>query len=123
MGTPLQSTPATGLASKKAKPAARAAQPKTGSGRLSADSIGWYLSNIGRVPLLTAAEEIELAHHVQTMKRLLELPDASLTPRQRHQIRMGGRARPPRTTLCHQQSGRLGLHTCGVRSAHTRLRH
>ncbi|CAK6687546.1 sigma-70 family RNA polymerase sigma factor [Synechococcus sp. BA-124 BA4] len=93
MGTPLQSTPATGLASKKAKPAARAAQPKTGSGRLSADSIGWYLSNIGRVPLLTASEEIELAHHVQTMKRLLELPDASLSPRQRHQIRMGGRAR------------------------------
>ena len=37
-------------------------------GRLSADSIGWYLSNIGRVPLLTAAEEIELAHHVQQMK-------------------------------------------------------
>ncbi|MCX5930872.1 MAG: sigma-70 family RNA polymerase sigma factor [Cyanobacteria bacterium] len=93
MGTPLQSTPATGLAPKKAKTAARAAQPKTGGGRLSADSIGWYLSNIGRVPLLTAAEEIELAHHVQAMKCLLELPDASLTPRQRHQIRMGGRAR------------------------------
>jgi RNA polymerase primary sigma factor len=34
----------------------------------SADSIGWYLSNIGRVPLLTAAEEIELAHHVQAMQ-------------------------------------------------------
>ncbi|MCP9841529.1 RpoD/SigA family RNA polymerase sigma factor [Synechococcus sp. J7-Johnson] len=93
MGTPLQSTPATGLAPKKAKSAARAVQPKTGGGRLSADSIGWFLSNIGRVPLLTAAEEIELAHHVQSMKRLLELPDASLTPRQRHQIRMGGRAR------------------------------
>ena len=45
-------------------------------GRLSADSIGWYLSNIGRVPLLTPAEEIELAHHVQGMKLLLQLPRA-----------------------------------------------
>ena len=66
--------------------------PRQG-GRLSADSIGWYLSNIGRVPLLTAAEEIELAHHVQTMKRLQELPADQLTPRQKHQIRMGTRAR------------------------------
>jgi RNA polymerase primary sigma factor len=62
-------------------------------GRLSADSIGWYLSNIGRVPLLTAAEEIELAHHVQQMKRLQELPSEQLTSRQKHQIRMGTRAR------------------------------
>ena len=62
-------------------------------GRLSADSIGWYLSNIGRVPLLTPAEEIELAHHVQAMKRLQELPAEQLTPRQKHQIRMGTRAR------------------------------
>jgi len=66
--------------------------PRQG-GRLSADSIGWYLSNIGRVPLLTPAEEIELAHHVQAMKRLQELPAEQLTPRQKHQIRMGGRAR------------------------------
>ena len=63
------------------------------SGRLSADSIGWYLSNIGRVPLLTPAEEIELAHHVQAMKRLQALPTEQLTPRQNHQIRMGTRAR------------------------------
>ncbi|QEY32608.1 RpoD/SigA family RNA polymerase sigma factor [Synechococcus sp. RSCCF101] len=64
-----------------------------GSSRNGSDSIGWYLSNIGRVPLLTPAEEIELAHHVQAMKRLQDLPEAELTPRQRHQIRMGGRAR------------------------------
>ena len=57
------------------------------------DSIGWYLSTIGRVPLLTPAEEIELAHHVQAMKRLRELPVDQITPRQRHQIRMGTRAR------------------------------
>jgi len=62
-------------------------------GRLSADSIGWYLSNIGRVPLLTPAEEIELAHHVQAMKKLQELPSDQLTPRQKHLIRMGCRAR------------------------------
>jgi len=72
--------------------AARNTGPRQG-GRLSADSIGWYLSNIGRVPLLTAAEEIELAHHVQAMKRLQQLPADQLTPRQKHQIRMGTRAR------------------------------
>ena len=42
------------------------------SGRVATDAIGFYLSSIGRVPLLTAAEEIELAHHVQGMKKLLE---------------------------------------------------
>ena len=74
------------------KSTARSAASRQG-GRLSADSIGWYLSNIGRVPLLTPAEEIELAHHVQAMKRLQELPAAELTARQKHQIRMGTRAR------------------------------
>ena len=64
-----------------------------GGGRLSTDSIGWYLSNIGRVPLLTAAEEIELAHQVQQMKRLQEIAENERTPRQRHQVRMGCRAR------------------------------
>ena len=63
------------------------------TGRLSTDSIGYYLSSIGRVPLLTAAEEIELAHHVQAMKELLDVPDDERTPRQRHRIRMGKRAR------------------------------
>ena len=43
--------------------------------------------------LLTAAEEIELAHHVQAMKQLQELPEEELTSRHRHKIRMGKRAR------------------------------
>ncbi len=63
------------------------------AGRLGTDSIGFYLSSIGRVPLLTPAEEIELAHHVQKMKQLLDISKDELTTRQRHQIRMGKRAR------------------------------
>ena len=43
-------------------------------GRLGTDAIGFYLSTIGRVPLLTPAEEIELAHHVQKIKALMEIP-------------------------------------------------
>jgi RNA polymerase primary sigma factor len=62
-------------------------------GRLATDSIGHYLSSIGRVPLLTAAEEIELAHHVQAMKELLDIQEEDRTPKQRHRIRMGKRAR------------------------------
>ena len=91
LGAAIQSAeilPAVAPESKKSlRPASR------NSGRLSADSIGWYLSNIGRVPLLTPAEEIELAHHVQGMKRLQEQPAEQLTPRDRHLIRMGTRAR------------------------------
>ena len=63
------------------------------SGRAGTDSIGHYLSSIGRVPLLTAAEEIELAHHVQAMKELLDIQEEDRTPKQRHRIRMGKRAR------------------------------
>ena len=70
----------------------RTGQAKT-TGRLNTDSIGWYLGTIGRVPLLTPAEEIELAHHVQQAKPLLELPEENLTSRQKRQIRMGQRAR------------------------------
>ncbi len=63
------------------------------SNRLATDSIGFYLTSIGRVPLLTPAEEIELAHHVQQMKDLLSLDIEKRTIRQKHKIKMGKRAR------------------------------
>ncbi|MFZ9827434.1 MAG: sigma-70 family RNA polymerase sigma factor, partial [Vulcanococcus sp.] len=42
------------------------------SRRRNSDPISWYLSTIGRVPLLTPAEEIELGNQVQAMMRLVE---------------------------------------------------
>ena len=47
---------------------AKAEQPK----RRGNDPISWYLQNIGRVPLLTPAEEIELGNQVQKMMILTE---------------------------------------------------
>jgi RNA polymerase primary sigma factor len=40
--------------------------------RRGSDPISWYLASIGRVPLLTPAEEIELGNQVQAMMRLVE---------------------------------------------------
>ncbi|MFZ0409832.1 MAG: sigma-70 family RNA polymerase sigma factor [Cyanobium sp.] len=77
----------------KTKAAATKAANQRATGRLSADSIGWYLGTIGRVPLLTAAEEIELSHHVQAAKRLTLEIGGGYTAKQQRQLRMGQRAR------------------------------
>ena len=75
------------------KTSLNAKQSQKKSARLASDSIGYYLSSIGRVPLLTAAEEIELAHHVQNMKKMLEIPEIERSSRNRHLIKIGKRAR------------------------------
>ncbi len=88
MAAPLESSPGSdGRPNGRPRPAGRS------GGRLSSDSIGWYLTMIGRVPLLTPAEEIELAHQVQQMKQLVTIPADDRSPRERQQIRMGCRAR------------------------------
>jgi len=106
MGIPLESAksssdnnfdeprlPNTAGKSRKSKSSLTGKQSQKKSGRLASDSIGHYLSSIGRVPLLTPAEEIELAHHVQNMKKLLHIPETDRTQRNLYQIKIGKRAR------------------------------
>ena len=63
-------------------------------GRFGGDSVGWYLSRIGKEPLLSPREEIELAHQVQALKILTEtVPYAQQTVEQRKTFRSGRRAR------------------------------
>ncbi len=85
--------PNTAGKARKTKSSLTAKQSQKKSARLASDSIGYYLSSIGRVPLLTAAEEIELAHHVQNMKKMLEVPEVERSSRNRHLIKIGKRAR------------------------------
>ena len=67
--------------------------PRT-SGRCGGDAIGWYLSRIGKEPLLTASEEIELAHRVQALKILMEtVPSEQQTVENRKTLRSGEQAR------------------------------
>ena len=92
--------PNTAGQTRKTKSSLTGKQGQKKSTRLASDSIGHYLSSIGRVPLLTAAEEIELAHHVQNMKKLLEMPEDNRSSRHRYQIKVGKRARD--RILAHQ---------------------
>ena len=66
--------------------------------RRGSDPISWYLSTIGRIPLLTPAEEIELGNQVQMMMSLteedsVEKEDKSFTSHQKRLIRIGRRAK------------------------------
>ncbi len=66
--------------------------------RRSSDPISWYLATIGRIPLLTPAEEIELGNQVQTMMSLTEdgsvsIESDKLTAQQRRMVRIGRRAK------------------------------
>ena len=53
----------------------------------------WYLSSIGREPLLTPAEEIELGNQVQAMMSLVEAQRDDYTQQELKIIRIGRRAK------------------------------
>jgi RNA polymerase primary sigma factor len=63
------------------------------SRRRSSDPITWYLATIGREPLLTPAEEIELGNQVQTMMHLLEEGDREYTDLEKKLLRIGKRSK------------------------------
>ena len=75
-----------------------ASKPLDTQRRRSSDPVSWYLATIGRIPLLTPAEEIELGNQVQTMMQLTEdgsrdFDESQLTTQQRRSIRIGRRAK------------------------------
>jgi RNA polymerase primary sigma factor len=75
-----------------------APKPAETQRRRSSDPVSWYLATIGRIPLLTPAEEIELGNQVQAMMQLTEdgsktFDDSALTTQQRRLIRIGRRAK------------------------------
>ena len=53
----------------------------------------WYLSTIGREPLLTPAEEIELGNQVQAMMQLLDEKRDDYTVQERKIIKIGRRSK------------------------------
>ena len=64
--------PNTLIESKGKKSRSTSKQNQKRSTRFVTDSIGYYLSSIGRVPLLTGEDEIDLAKKVQTLKTLIK---------------------------------------------------
>ena len=75
-----------------------ASKPLETQRRRSSDPVSWYLATIGRIPLLTPAEEIELGNQVQAMMALTEdgsreFVDGELTTAQRRLLRIGRRAK------------------------------
>ena len=78
-----------------------ASKPLETHRRRSSDPVSWYLATIGRIPLLTPAEEIELGNQVQAMMALTEdgtreFEDGELTTAQRRLLRIGRRAKERR---------------------------
>ncbi len=75
-----------------------ASKPLETQRRRSSDPVSWYLATIGRIPLLTPAEEIELGNQVQAMMALTEdgsreFEEGELTTAQRRLLRIGRRAK------------------------------
>ena len=75
-----------------------ASKPLETQRRRNSDPVSWYLATIGRIPLLTPAEEIELGNQVQAMMALTEdgsreFEDGELTTAQRRLLRIGRRAK------------------------------
>jgi RNA polymerase primary sigma factor len=63
------------------------------SSRRGSDSITWYLTSIGREPLLTPAEEIELGNQVQAMMQLMEEQRSDYSLQEKKTIRIGRRSK------------------------------
>ena len=69
-------------------------QPALAKVARESDGLGGFLNRAGKIPLLTAAEEIQLGRQVQAMLRLLEdKPDPPYLPEERRIIRTGRRAK------------------------------
>ena len=64
-----------------------------GVSRRGSDSMTWYLASIGREPLLTPAEEIELGNQVQAMMQLLEEQRDDYSAHERKMIKIGRRSK------------------------------
>ena len=64
-----------------------------GLSRRGSDSMTWYLASIGREPLLTPAEEIELGNQVQAMMALLEQKREDYTPHELKLMKVGRRSK------------------------------
>jgi len=73
--------------------AATTAHESEGTRRRSSDPISWYLGTIGREPLLTPAEEIELGNQVQAMMQLLERDGDEYTTQEQKILRVGRRSK------------------------------
>ena len=64
-----------------------------GLSRRGSDSMTWYLASIGREPLLTPAEEIELGNQVQAMMMLVEQKRDDYSPQELKLIKVGRRSK------------------------------